>query len=86
MIKAKIKTYFSNGGMKDVIGIAIQLIIYLMILGFFAGRFSSENDQLQARVCEMEKKQTYFEEIKVRLTALEQNQQRILEILQGKYK
>jgi len=86
MIKNKIKNYFFNGGLKDVIGLMIQLIVYLVILGFFVGRFTTENNQLQARVCEIERKQEYLEEIKIRLTALEQNQQRILEILQGRYK
>lgn len=86
MIKSKIKNYFFNGGLKDIIGLVVQLIIYLVIIGFFAGKFSTENNQLQARVCEIERKQEYLEEIKIRLTALEQNQQRILEILQGRYK
>lgn len=85
-MRSRLKEYFSNGGIKDVIYVLVQFVVYLIVIGFFAGKFTSENYQLQARVCEIEKKQEYLEEIKIRLTALEQNQERILEILQGKYK
>ena len=82
----EIKKYFKNGGLKDIIQLSIQLLVYLIILGFFAGKIYYSNNELQARVNKLEQKQECLEEIKIRLKAVEENQERILEILQGKYK
>jgi len=86
MEMTKIRGYFKNGGLKDIIQLSIQLLVYLIILGFFAGKIYYSNNELEARVNKLEQKQECLEEIKIRLKAVEENQERILEILQGKYK
>ncbi len=82
----KIKKYLTNGGKRSIIEIVIQILIYIIILSFFAGRVYSEKKEMYERINRLEQKQECLEEIKIRLKALEENQQRILEILQGKYR
>ena len=83
---SKIKFYLTNGGLKDIVQLGVQLLVYLIILGFFAGKIYYSGNELETRIDKLEKKQECLEEIKIRLKAVEENQERILEILQGKYK
>ncbi|HPO91341.1 MAG TPA: hypothetical protein PLJ44_09560 [Victivallales bacterium] len=86
---SKIKFYLTNGGLKNIIELGVQLLVYILIITFFMGKSYTNFLSLQHRVEKIEtadeQQQECLQEIKMRLTALEENQERILEILQGKY-
>lgn len=82
-----IKRFLANGGLRRSLEIAIQLIIYLLILSFLLGKNKSEFDIIKDRVQKIEYDyQVNLVDIKERLARVEENQKRILEILQGRYK
>lgn len=90
----KIRQYLVNGGAKEIKGWFIQFVItfitLIFLLGVFKGSYDVSRSNTEDRIKKLEDKQGKFEdcmrEVLERVSRIEANQERILEILQRKYK
>ena len=86
-MREKFLRYIQNGGKKEIayLSIILYLLIYVVKLSFGSGIYVSQIKTNLQDIQELKEKISVVEEIQRDIAQLKTNQERILEILQGKY-
>jgi len=87
-MKDKFLRYIQNGGKKEIayLSIILYLLIYVVRISFGSGIYISQIKINSRDILDIKTKISVLDSIQKKLSKLEANQERILEILQGKYK
>ena len=87
-MKDNIKRFLNNGGRERIAywGLLFTLVIYIVRALIGSGEYKNKVDTNARDIRTLKERLTIIDEIRQDIAELKANQQRILEILQGKYK